>query len=298
LKKQKEELSMTVVFKPQQVYSGRIPNLESFELIMKRIKQEATANCFIGILVYGSYSHRLELTSDLDLLVIYEPQHEVKALMHIEAWKRVAQSRFVSLNTIHAPVGSMIPQIDDGIFWEHLASCADRGFALHRNPLPFIAKTQTNIHEHTMAHTQWKLNALCQLMTKTSRPQKGNQPLYMDLASEVLKRPIHIARRAVRVRQGFFTNDSKSSVQQRYLACFPELANQFTELLALNNRYSEIIRRRKEFALIHPYMDWDMASLREYIDLLKEINASSQKLKVFMEDNLMALSKPPTRIAY
>jgi hypothetical protein len=45
-------------------------------------------------------------------------------------------------------------------------------------------------------------------------------------------------------------------------------------------------------------MDWDMASLREYIDLLKEINASSQKLKVFMEDNLMALSKPPTRIAY
>ena len=289
---------MTVVYTPQQLYSGRIPNLESFELVMKRIKREATAHYFIGILIYGSYSHRLELTSDLDLLVIYDPNHEVSALMHIEAWKRTSMSRFVSLNTVHAPAGSTIPQIDDCIFWEHLTSCADRGFAVKNNPLRYIARNRVDIGEHTVAHTQWKLDALRQLMAKTSRPQKGNQPLYMELTSEVLKRPIHIARRAVRVRQGFFTNDSKSSVQQRYLACFPELANQFTELLALNNRYSEIIRRRKEFALIHPYMDWDMASLREYIDLLKEINASSQKLKVFMEDNLTALSKSPTRIAY
>lgn len=265
---------------------------------MKRIRQEAAANHFIGILIYGSYSHRLELTSDLDLLIIYDPKHEVSALMHIEAWKRAAMSRFVSLNTLQAPVGSTVPQIEDGIFWEHLASCADRGFALKNNPLPFVARSRVDIGEHTIAHTQWKLDALCQLMMKTSKPQKGNQPLYMELTSEILKRPIHVARRAVRVRQGFFTNDSKSSVQQRYLACFPELADQFTGLLALNNRYAEIIRRRKEFALNHPYTDWDMASLHEYIDLLKEINASSQKLRMFMEDNLTALSKPPTRIAY
>ena len=289
---------MTVVFKPQQVFSGRIPNLESFELVMKRIRREAAANCFVGILVYGSYSHRVELTSDLDLLVIYDPLHEVSALMRIESWKKEAMSRFVSLNTLHAPVGSTVPQIDDGIFWEHLASCAERGFALHRNPLPFIAKAQADIREHTLAHTQWKLSALQNLVMKTSKPQKGNQALYMELTSEILKRPIHIARRAVRVRQGFFTNDSKSSVEQRYLACFPELANQFTRLLALNNRYAEIIRRRKEFAQKHPYTNWDTASLREYIDLINEINGSAGKLRMFMEDNLTALSKAPIRIAY
>jgi hypothetical protein len=269
------------VFSWREISSGRVPELDNFNLIGQILREEL-ANCpaIIGALICGSFlrgDHNKR--SDIDCVALYYWERRREAVKFFQKLSLFSTDLCVPLEII--PVDSGLASTPNhhlaSTFIDHLLiSSKEPGSIIKMNPVPFLHFETCN----------FRLDTIEYLKHKARRFDKGEASLLtisseqrLRLVQKALEFPVYAARKVLRcLGEDFTRGDSKREILRIYLSLsgLSEAKEILEESFVLDRWYSEQLELQIE-----------EKNRRSYLSVIKKLQAFVPKALEFARMNLL-----------
>ena len=209
---------MSRIFSPEELAMGKVPMTRDFELSLRYIHltmQEEKTGLIAGLHFGSTHPKRndLDITSDIDLLVVYDDEWKDYAYSAMMKMVSFAANRNVPLQIIpfsrNITEGGFHTIGED--FAHHLNWAALHGGVINKNPMDFIVPHTTRWD--ASAYVMGKLSSILKGFVRHSNMSEEERRTYLR---KVLDVPSYLGRKVLwEIGEKLYV-DSKSQVQEAY----------------------------------------------------------------------------------
>lgn len=182
-------------------------DLSDFDRVMTSLERRVnTEPSIIGGLLYGSGLYRgFSLLSDVDCVILYLPQHRLRAFSKIQEWVKCAHSKHIKASPIMVDLDIAQNGLHSfgPLFWDHLQNCAqrfERG-CIKQNPLlwfrPPARKGNISLKETELNYFRFKLSSLYKSWVRFPAMDESSRFRFYQKAMEA---PMHSARKVLELK--------------------------------------------------------------------------------------------------
>lgn len=235
------------VFTWDEISRHRIPEQDSFGAVCEFIRNTiGTSPATVAGAICGSALGGVTVRSDVDCVVIYDPNREDAAYARFRTATKFA-------HTLHVPLEIIPVSLDEAeggqhsitrSFAAHLKLSVARGGTVKADPTRLIAEPSADPKTEVELYLRHKGKAIGKWMTKADCL---SEPEYHRFLQKVLEVAVHSARKVLHLKLGEFGDDSKGEVVRR----FPEVAagetlELFRKLVAADRAYTRSLQHQLE----------------------------------------------------
>lgn len=270
---------MGQVFTYESIQTGRIPQIESFHAVAKKLRTRLTEEpavvsaLLFGSVVRGDFNRR----SDIDCVVIYEALHEHLAMSALHDVGRMAHALHVPINFTPCDTAVARTRLHHlgPSFIRHLQASIDAGGLIKGNLVSPLAATIPEAQE-IESYIRMKMYSLQESLAEITH---FSEERFVAFLKKALEATTHVARKML-IYEDTLRGDSKKDVQKRYRETMPvHLAKQFDHLLDVDAWYTTELMSQ----LRNQYRD-------RYEVTLMRLQAEVPNVLEFLRSNILRLN--------
>lgn len=268
------------IFTPLEIEQGKVPKLESFPKLLRKIRERLTATKGIegavmcGSVLYGSHSCR----SDLDCVVVYDHQN-LRAIMKVFGdIVATAAQLYIPLELISTDIyiARRTTHSIGGSFKQHLEFAVVNGGMIKADPLKFFSFGRADMAEDFRGYLSHKRQKLEKGLIKMGVMEDGELCQFLQ---KVLEVPMHVARKMLYWKGAQLADDSKKAVTKHYLKTVRGQEKKiFESIIALDERYSAELDRQLKYE-----------NKNQYLQAIEEIKSAAPAVLEFLRLNAFRL---------
>lgn len=273
---------MGKVFTWAEIEQGRVPALESFDVVGKMLQKSLkSSKSIVGAQIVGSFLRGDHwVGSDIDVVVVYDLAVRTSAMRLLQVLRRKAADLFVPVEFISVDTNFAETRHHHiaTTFLDHFRLCSRFGGVIKKGPSDIIIQNRDSILSDTYSYVVHKMRTF----------EKGQSSLgslseeqRVHLLEKALSFPVYLARKMLRsIGHEFIGNDSSSEVATLYRKLIQVDSDAFLEMNEINTAYRDIV----QFQLLHP-------NGPEYERALKRLETVVPLAYGFARENLVYLTR-------
>jgi len=257
---------MGKVFSWSEIVEGKVPEQQSFANVAKTVRRELkSADGVVGGIICGSILwNNWSKRSDLDCVVVYDPEKRRDVVMTLQEINRFATGLYVPVEMIPLDT-SIIKTPMHHIrysFMVHLRHAIENGGLIKEDLLALFSFDGITAIEDVCGYVRNKLRTVekgANLLPTMSDPDRCR------FLQKVLEAPMHIARKMLWLEGVELLDDRKQTVAQHYATVAGAREHElFEKVLAVDERYTAELHSQ----LQHPARDRYLRAIEEIQELV------------------------------
>lgn len=208
---------MGKVFSWDELEKGKIPRLSDFSVVANKIRHDLEAcDAILGAALCGSviWNHHNQ-RSDIDCVVVYNPEKRHEAISIFQEINLVASDLFVPVNlmTLDADIAKKRVHHIGFSLIAHLGCAAANGGIVKRSPVPFLAYDNALAAEDVRGYFRSRLRRFEEGLIRLSSMDDCDLVKFLQA---VLEAPVHVARTVMLLTGMELVDDSKRAIVANY----------------------------------------------------------------------------------